>query len=57
VSSRQANVEPGSEPENVKPSAVVVIGPLGPVSIEVSGGVVSTVNVRDAGVGSGLPAG
>ena len=40
----------------MKAGELLLVGPLGPLSIVVSGGVVSTVNVRVAGVGSTLPA-
>ncbi len=43
--------------ENVYCGAEVLIWPLGPELIVVSGGVVSTVKVWLSGVGSSLPAG
>ncbi len=56
VSRRHSNVEPVSLEENVNVGEFVVIVPVGPVSMVVFGAAVSTVNVRVAGVGSGLPA-
>ncbi len=41
---------------NVNDGVLIDVGPDGPASIVVSGAVVSTVNVRVAGVGSTLPA-
>ena len=41
---------------NVNDGAVVVVGPVGPPVIVVSGAAVSTVNDRVAGVVSTLPA-
>ena len=55
-SSLHWNVTPISVPENVNWVALVLIVPLGPVLIVVSGVVVSTVKDRVAGVGSTLPA-
>ena len=56
VSRRHSNVEPGSELENVNVAVVTPIVPVGPESIVVFGAVASTVNVRDAGEASTLPA-
>jgi hypothetical protein len=52
-------VAPASFDENVNEGDEVVIvePPAGPVSMVVSGMTVSTLNVREAGVASGLPAG
>ena len=44
-------------PENVNAGALLFVAPVGPVLIVVSGGPVSTVKLRVAGVRSGLPAG
>ena len=55
-SRRHSNVEPDSVEENVNDGALFADVPAGPVLIVVSGAVVSTVNVRVAGVGSTLPA-
>ena len=57
ASSRHSNVTPASVPENVKAAVAVLIAPVGPVLIVVSGAAVSTVNVRVAGVASTLPGG
>ena len=54
-SRRHSKVEPGSEAENTNAGEASSVDPTGPASIVVSGGVVSTVNVRVAGVGSVLP--
>ena len=56
MSRRHSNVELVSLEENVNVGEFVVIVPVGPVSIVVFGAAVSTVNVRVAGDGSGLPA-
>ena len=50
------SVEPVSLEENANVAEFVVIVPVGPVSIVVFGAAVSTVKVREAGVGSTLPA-
>ncbi len=50
------NVDPGSVAVNVNDGLVVVMLPVGPPVIVVSGAAVSTVNVRVAGVASWLPA-
>ena len=56
-SSEHSNVEPASSDENVNVPPVAVVGLSGPLSIVVSGGVVSsTRQARSAGVGSALPA-
>ncbi len=52
---RHSKLEPGWSAENVKAAFVLEIGVAGEVSIVVSGGTVSTVNVRDEAV-STLPA-
>lgn len=49
-------VEPLSDELNVKTALVDATVPDGPESIAVSGGVLSMVHVRDAGVGSTFPA-
>ena len=46
-SRRHSNAEPGWSAENVKLALVLESGVAGAVSIVVSGGTVSTVNVRD----------
>ena len=56
ASRRHSNVTPVSVPENVKAAVAVLIAPVGPVLIVVSGAAVSTVNVRVAGVASTFPA-
>ena len=48
-------VEPGSLEEKPKLGEGLVVVPVGPEVIVVSGGVVSTVNVRVAGKASTLP--
>jgi hypothetical protein len=53
ASSEHANVAAASGDENVNDTLEVVTVPFGPASMDVSGAVVSTVHVRDAGVGSG----
>jgi hypothetical protein len=55
-SSEQSNEEPGSPPENVNCAVSDDVDPGGPPVIVVSGGTVSTVQARVAGVGSVLPA-
>ena len=45
-----------SEPEKVKVGAVLLVGPFGPEVMLVSGAVVSTVQVRLAGLASVFPA-
>ena len=55
-SSRHSNVAPISGELNVNRGAVSAVGPLGPVSIVVSGAAVSTVKLRTAGTLSRLPA-
>ena len=57
VSSLHWNVEPASVAENWNDGAVPLVVPLGPLLIVVSGGPVSTVKLRVAGVGSVFPAG
>ena len=54
--SRRHSKEPDSVEENAKVAAPEATVPDGPAVIDVSGGVVSTVHVRDAGDGSTLPA-
>ena len=56
-STRHSNVEPASSAENANVGVASFVGPDGPLSIVVSGAAVSTVKLRDAGVGSTLPAG
>ena len=56
-SKRHSKVEPASEEEKVKVGVGSLVPPLGPPVIVVSGGTVSTVRPREAGVGSVLPAG
>src|SRR5262249_13222657 len=56
VSSLHVNVAPASVEWNEIDALVVATVPLGAASIVVSGGVVSTVHERVAGVGSLLPA-
>jgi hypothetical protein len=51
-----SNVAPASADEKPNEAALDATVPLGPAVIEVSGAVVSTVQVRVAGVGSMLPA-
>jgi hypothetical protein len=55
LSSRQLNDEPASDAAKAKVAWRVPTSPDGPLLSTVSGGVVSTVHVRDAGVGSVLP--
>ncbi len=55
-SSLHSNVAPGLAAENVNDGDAPFVGPDGPVLIVVSGAIVSTVNVRVAGVASTLPA-
>ncbi len=54
-SRRHSNVEPVSVLVNSNDGDALLIVPVGPAVIVVSGATVSTVNVRDAGVGSTLP--
>jgi hypothetical protein len=54
-SSLHSNVEPGSELENPNDGDALLVVPVGPESIVVSGAVMSTVNERDAAVASTLP--
>ena len=56
ASTRHSKLAPASPEEKPKVGVVSVVRPLGPESIVVFGGVVSTVKLRLAGVGSGLPA-
>lgn len=57
MSSEHSNREPGSLEPNVKLALVAAVGPDGPESIDVSGGVVSvtTVHATASGVGSTSP--
>ncbi len=55
-SSLHWNVEPASLDENVNVALALLTRVEGPLSIDVLGAVVSTVQLRVAGVGSGLPA-
>ncbi len=48
-------MESASSAENVNEAELSEVGADGPVSMDVSGGVVSTVQDRVAGVGSALP--
>ena len=57
LSVRHSKVEPAWSDENVNVGVGSFVGPEGPLSIVVSGVAVSTVNARDAGVGSTFPAG
>ena len=57
VSKRHSNVELGSLEETVNVGVASLVGPDGPVTIVVCGGVVSTVNDRVAGTGSVLSGG
>ena len=52
ASSLHSNEAPGSLAVNANDAAVESTVPLGPVVIDVSGGAVSIVHVRVAGVGS-----
>src|SRR6266496_3923271 len=54
-SKRHSKLAPGSE-EKPNDGEALVVSPEGPESIVVSGGAVSTVKLREAGVGSVLPA-
>ena len=55
MSTRHSNVAPASlEKPKVGVESEIVLPPAGPESIVAFGGVVSTVKVRDAGVGSGV---
>jgi hypothetical protein len=55
-SSEHWNVEPGSLDEKANVALVLVVVPLGPDVIVVSGAVVSIVQLRLAGLESTLPA-
>jgi hypothetical protein len=55
-SSKHWNVDPASLAVNAKLALVLVTVPLGPEVMVVSGGVVSIVQLREAGVESVLPA-
>ena len=57
ASRRHWNVEPSSVAVKLKVGVLSLVVLDGPLVIVVSGGVVSTVNARVAGVGSVLPAG
>src|SRR5688572_20551966 len=50
-----SNREPGSGAENEKVGVLSSVGPVGPPSIAVSGGLVSTVKARSAGEASTFP--
>ena len=54
-SRRHSNVELGSVLVNSNDGDALLVVPVGPAVIVVSGATVSTVNARDAGVGSTLP--
>ena len=56
VSSEHSKLEPDSEEWNSKVGVGSLVVPVGPASIVVSGGVVSTVKERVAGLGSVLAA-
>ncbi len=56
ASTRHWKVEPASFEVNENVGVLSLVVPLGPAVIVVSGGVVSTLNARLAGVGSVLPA-
>ncbi len=51
-----SNVEPGLVEVKPKDGDALLVVPVGPLVIVVSGAVVSTVNARVAGVASTLPA-
>ena len=55
-SRRHSKLEPGSEEEKPNDGEGSLVGPDGPESIVVWGGVASTVQVRTIGLGSGFPA-
>jgi hypothetical protein len=55
-SSEQAKLEPGSLVESSKLGVASLVGPDGPLSIAVSGGAVSTVQVKLAASASTLAA-
>jgi hypothetical protein len=55
-SSEHWKEEPDSLAENVNVAPVLVVDPLGPESIVVWGGVLSIVQLREAGDASTLPA-
>ena len=55
AASEQASVAESSADPKEKVGRGLFTGPVGPESIVTSGGVVSTVKVRDAGVGSEAP--
>jgi uncharacterized cupredoxin-like copper-binding protein len=55
VFSRHWNVEPVSVELKVNVTLVALMTPVGPLRIDVSGGVASTVQLRVAGVGSTFP--
>src|SRR5918999_3580526 len=55
-SSEHSMLAPSSSAEKVNVADVLLVSGSGPVSIDVSGAIVSTVQVRDAGEGSVLPA-
>ncbi len=56
LSRRHSNVEPGLVEVNANDGDALLVAPVGPLVIAVSGNEVSTVNVREAGVASTLPA-
>ena len=55
-SMRHSNVEPAFVDVNANEAFVLLVGPVGPDVMVVSGAVLSTVNVRVAGEASTLPA-
>ena len=56
MSKRHSNVEPVSELVKANDAELELIVPVGPLVMVVSGAAASTVNVREAGVWSTLPA-
>ena len=56
VSRRHSNVEPGAVDVNANDADVLLVVPVGPLVIDVSGTAVDTVKLRVAGVASVLPA-
>ena len=54
---KHSKLDPGSEESKLKDGLGTLVRPLGPPVIVVVGGAVSTVKLREAGVGSVLPSG
>jgi hypothetical protein len=54
--SAQANVAEGCGEENANVGRGLLVGPVGPDSIDATGAWVSTTKLLDAGVGSAIPA-